>query len=766
MRTPIRQGYGKRKRHTDVSEIAWDMTIDKVTDDVEAQIPEQQSQTEPYRTPVLRDPERIAHVEVSVKSKPRHIPDVYDFESILPRNSKSRGAPEVTLPRRTPKAIKSAHSVASTSPRQILHESPAGHLPLPNGKDKSTASTPPLTKHETTLSGCDEDISLAPSRPKDPAISLSPDVSGISDAAPLDPAQRLELSRSSRSSSAQHSKSSFPVSGARNPTTSSSHNVPRTVTHIPPARPHTPCQQITTEIPQPSPQDDAFNDFFDTGNDKLQSKPVRPRRILHQLSSLGLSPTKRSQAHPHDEETDNSLSELLRNAEDNLLEQSQSQSQVVEQTVSEIETVQHNGQGDDYLDMQDTIPDTKLKTYSMQRSFTSDRPITSKPSETLEPGSISNGSETENDEQTDDNDIMVPSPVRTIKNLHDLRHGGENKRFHDQASFLLEGLDSERSQLSTLLELGKKLGNKDFARRFRTAELDNKVWQSCRQVSDPVTLFAAIVVMTLLIQAKDGFRLEESQRVILITALQFEQDVRIYVTSAKKKFSKINQLSVFDLRESLMLAPGLDKLQALRISPRLLSLMSMHLCSFGDDASELTSLSDALLRVLSSAEGSPLLENQLALSNLETIPSEVLVKLSSEQITLLSITLFNLLNDKSGNATPAILSVLRLLISLANSSDVELYPHLGKHYLRDFLHCTLNRLRDYREGTKQVEEIVLMLGLLVSLIDESANSKDIIISSRKASLLSAWRTHKVVKSDEGRIADLMLFVREGSDHVR
>lgn len=530
----------------------------------------------------------------------------------------------------------------------------------------------------------------------------------------------------------------------------------RMLTSPPPPPPSTTGPSTMSYSPKPPPIQDSIYDMFDEPFKPASVNSVlRPRRILQSLGRAKLSDSTRRNndrtSHRHDEL---SIDKLLESAESNLNEQSQQDEMTRELVVNDSQEI---------VDCDSTTPiqmptsQATRATYSKQRSFLADTALT----ELAELGTNHRPTTRHiSPVPSTDEDSPNETDVRqiSIRNVHDLRQGGENKRFVDEVSYLLEGLESPSSIQSTVIELGIKLSSKNFARKFRAADLDERVWSACSDVRDPIAMFALMVIVTVLLQLGDSARMSLTQGTLIQEALAYERDIEAYTKDRTVKASKINKMSIVALRAEVAKSEAFVAFDpGYRLSPRLLALMSANLyCRSETDKYGMISRIMRLLPEYIDTPDNLMVELRLVASVLEHIPPKVQQESSTtdiERLVHITTRLVSAIDnhdekhdpEASSNGSFAQNSLLRCLISIANSVPSSV-PHMAQD---DLIRALLRRVSkvhssphpqttepdEHRDNDDDDDDDarVLHLGLLICLAEESSAGKTIMLRTREFS---------------------------------
>lgn len=456
---------------------------------------------------------------------------------------------------------------------------------------------------------------------------------------------------------------------------------------------------------------------------EVRSIDAHPRRLLVARGSAdtgGVSvPSKTLGGIP----IQRSLESFLERVESNLIDQTQLMKHKhtsIDQFIVDDDTINADvDAGDTDDDEDDAIsgqvtssePISVKVTYSKQRSFLSEAELCKAMRPDSNNVAVTTGATP--------GEIELQVPI-SIKDVHDLRQGGGYKRFVDEVSYLLEGLASKETLQGTLLELARKLTNTDFAGKFRTAGFEEQVVAASSRVDDSVSLFALMIIISASLQVADTRKLHHSQLEIVGLALGHDEDISRMLESKTEKIKKVNRSTTLELRQYLSGTAAFVLLdEEYRLSPRLLALTSLTHC-------EKIPSSFLKVRVLplvgqyNSATVLNFVEIRLISSLLEANSHDLVKEVTANDLnqlcSLASSCLYLHRQQSSENCTSSLNCLLRMLITLATGQDGQIDLILNSKLTKLILeHIVITAY----QSTETAEDIILCLGLLVCLVEES-----------------------------------------------
>lgn len=785
MKTPIKYGYGKRKRLSSASHIQWDESIDTIASSKDSDeltiTPVTTSSTRRVLSPTSKP--RIVTTP-SAKKRSSSTTSIFDFGSTQPRASRQKRVTVETVTEPTSftseKQDKQARSIDKPTvqqqntttnsrnrsqvakrprtPENVVSTKPTRKSPRSQatnrekGKQKAsydeTESASELDaalnaseklkteKYEAELqeavqrsrkqtkhcAGEGSATDMAESQPEQSSAASKNPSRRLHSPGPIDDIGAVVSHDVPDSDHAEVSDDDLTMRVEDNHTPDRVIPLSSEIDLEPVFRPRTPLQRwpgIKDTSPYVSPEHASVFDIFNEDASAKRPTSLRSRRVM------GLNKSSPSKIAVDSAELENlseslSLDRLVEDAENNLKERSQL---TAESTMAPRELYNANEP------KAPQVTSTKI-TYSMQRSFLVDAledtvpgtgPISLAPSPGID---------------TDDDDDAESEPGAgkpSIKNLYDLRQGGENKRFADEISYLLEGLQSERSKQSALIELARKLSSKEFARRFKAADFDVKVMAASQKLDDPVSLFALMIIMSVLSQGVESMVLTTKQRNLLKQAMHYEKDIADYLVDKRTKVSKLNRISTQELKTHLESSEAFSQLHTeYRLSPRLLALMNIGY-QVDRNSDFVIKLIIPMIKSYLPVKESLMVELQLISTMLETIKPETLplAAFPKNQMAALCQIVKGLLDEdrhEHDSRATTVCSILRFLIGLANTLS-EIIPIIVKSDFVEYLLTFLaSQSRTLGDGD---DEMVLCLGLLVCLAEESEQARTVMRERRK-----------------------------------
>lgn len=734
MRTPSR--YGKRQRLANHHEVVWDEAIDVMADK-----DSQADRGKPTTPSSSMNQDDFSHISLHRPSQKRrsnftNVSDMEDSGSPMIKMQSKYGASDQFI---EPPTKSSDRQVASpskrranttslrcSSPVRFAHKSrqspSSASVSLSDGRNKSSS---PEVVSETNMASprqfqhyglSDKIISHdAPSPGREEAILLT-----LSSAITSGTESRSEKKTNERAKNThtgiEGAKTYIAERQIRQPLLQDAMELDLE----PILRPLTPPlrSQVADHFsPHISP---ASKDIFRVFDVETTLSPKRSRRLFTLMKSdtvpyeedVSSSPSRKAQE----------VVEMVETAEGNLNKFFQSlhdESSQIEQQCNDTEDAKDDHLKQDYKE----VARPARSTYSKQRSFLMEEP---KALDILQPENPRQS------ESTIDAVLNTETPTdesKSVRNVHDLRHRGEHKRFIDDMSYLLEGLGSSDTAQSTLLELAHKLASKAFAKKFATHHNAFNIVAQLSCVADPVSLAASLTIITVLNQSDMVTKECKITEELVERSMNFDKDLTYYSACKTWRVAKTNQEAVTQLRDDLAHSKALKAYRGVCVSPRLLGLMTAAACSHFS-TQHIIKIGFPVLFEPRSAQAIPL-ELFLAATLIEGACTSGTVSLSTKDIDNVSTALLRICSMQyTSLKSTTISSLLRLLIhsETTNASGIDASGIRALSSISfiaglvDFVLVTPGEIEDSRE------DLVLGFGLLVSLMEDSLIARDLVNS--------------------------------------
>jgi len=218
----------------------------------------------------------------------------------------------------------------------------------------------------------------------------------------------------------------------------------------------------------------------------------------------------------------------------------------------------------------------------------------------------------------EENEVDEAAAGSSIRTVHELRQAGANSRFLDEVEDLIDRIGSpvtpqSSMRRSALLDLGSKLKDKTFARQFRAAGTEQRLFVHLGKETDVIA--GSIIVSLVLALCVDGsmphivaqLRRQGITR-LLPRLLSSENSILLLAKDRKNNMSKVSQSLLADHHKFLLQLPAWEELQPEVLSPRTIALKCLELMvrqtresgDFGDIISE--ELTSNLFHILKSVE--------------------------------------------------------------------------------------------------------------------------------------------------------------------
>ncbi|KAL2197566.1 wings apart-like protein regulation of heterochromatin-domain-containing protein [Corynascus similis CBS 632.67] len=184
----------------------------------------------------------------------------------------------------------------------------------------------------------------------------------------------------------------------------------------------------------------------------------------------------------------------------------------------------------------------------------------------------------------EDDDTANAGAVRSI---HELRQAGANSRFADEMDDILDrvGLPSAKPsslRRGALLELAQKLKEKDFRQQFRNHSDGGSLFRSLADETDLISGYAILAIVTTLLAATTSAHLIQQLRsqglaTLVSKLLDDTTDIGLLVRDRKQNVSRNGQVTISNIKSSLLELPVWKPFSPTSLSPRTLALKCLDL---------------------------------------------------------------------------------------------------------------------------------------------------------------------------------------------
>ncbi|KAI9785031.1 MAG: hypothetical protein M1839_001228 [Geoglossum umbratile] len=378
-----------------------------------------------------------------------------------------------------------------------------------------------------------------------------------------------------------------------------------------------------------------------------------------------------------------------------------------------------------------------------------------------------------------------------IRSIHELREAGGNKRFLDEMEALFEDIEDRSTnslsrRRSSLLELGSKLAEKTFVRRFVENSFSQRLLVHLDAEHDVIvsTILASAVIFTMrdTVATHSALKIhQEGAAQMLLRLLDSDRDICLIAKERRTNMSKVAQSLVFDFRELMKDSSIWEVGSPCRISPRLIALRGLELIIRQLREEGATGLilprekTEKIVQVLVpfsawQSKMEPIttdrVELELALSILESCAINVGFVLDESVITAQSLDIVSRILPSiwrwtENNFRQIILLTLRLYLSITNNSPVicDAFAKLEMlnvlvHIVRSKFDCLSGYLNE-EQRLYELDVLVLGLGLLINFAELSDIARLSILSNDSDSLLEALLRTFLERLEKAAEADSM-----------
>ena len=443
------------------------------------------------------------------------------------------------------------------------------------------------------------------------------------------------------------------------------------------------------------------------------------------------------------------------------------------------------------------------RTYGQQRSYLSEpsqnidelltqpldfglSPAVSKPSKSKQNQALSK-SEFDFDEEDEDNGKM--------QSIHELRVGGDSRRFDDQMSTILDDIkDRSKARLSvrraTLISLAENLCDPNFKARFVDSSYAFNVFRSVVEEEDPICGVACAAAIIAILKSpadpRSSIQVHDTGFTPTLARLLLqEQDVRKISKDRQINMSRVAQNSVTKFVETMMLCSLLDTPRPAIFSPRLISLTAiemllrrsretgsvdniLHPTAFsniltiatqssksafdGSGNTEMQCDALSLLKTSLSALESLTVAHQSSANGIETWSNDQFTQIADISCTVLATQVEDNIDLRC--------LVLRLLLNISNGNEansnkfanIELLGYVIRRIVYNFRH--LSQLVINEASAAEFDDLVLSLGTLFNVAEMSFEVRRVVARSYASIVEDLVRLFNEQREKVGEAASL------------
>jgi hypothetical protein len=350
-----------------------------------------------------------------------------------------------------------------------------------------------------------------------------------------------------------------------------------------------------------------------------------------------------------------------------------------------------------------------------------------------------------------------------LRSIYELRQAGGNARFQGIIDSIFEDIEddsaSTSSKRSSLIQLGSKLIDYQFARRFLGNALEKRLANCIIDQSDIIYMFLIACVYALLLSAGPMSSLtlrtccSQIQRVAP-QLLREGEDILGVAKARGTKMSKASQAALQDFCLQIRECKNWPNLPPLQASPQVMALLciEMSVRKVSETGDTVTGMSDSVLNQLidlllghSLEETSnDLFAVELELSILETYTSTVSFLGEGQEAVVRRLSqlgphLSNLQLHSESRSRQIQMLEIRLILNITNNnprlcddfSIPDLVGALAGIILSNFGLVSEDSASDKKDSV--LDTVILALGALINLTEWSGSSRKLIFKLRNAS---------------------------------
>jgi hypothetical protein len=357
--------------------------------------------------------------------------------------------------------------------------------------------------------------------------------------------------------------------------------------------------------------------------------------------------------------------------------------------------------------------------------------------------------------------------IGSVRSIHELRRAGVNARFQGVIDSIFEDVEHSANPVSLrrngLIQLCEKLLDQSFAQRFVESGAFRRLANSMSAKLDDISSYLTICAYTLTLcinPVPSSVCVTFWPRLLVLgpSLLKMKDEIPKLVMQRRFGLSRANQAAIRDLARQIRHAPVLVDYPPTWNSPQKITIRSMQLTvrglkerDFADDIPDtvLDRLTDLILEHSThTSDIDPRSEDFLILESIISILEScttILTSLGKTQqdalkpITQTSHLLFILSKMSDNRSKQLLLLQLRLILNITNNN-----PYLCDDFATpDLIHGLVDIvLKNYQmasgdfigEKKDSLDIVILSLGALINLTEESETARKFILSQETESL--------------------------------
>lgn len=186
-----------------------------------------------------------------------------------------------------------------------------------------------------------------------------------------------------------------------------------------------------------------------------------------------------------------------------------------------------------------------------------------------------------------DDDVGDDVPTTSVRSVHELRQAGANTRFLDEVEDLLDRIGKptippSSMRRSGLLDLAKRLQDKNFVRQFRSNGVEQRMFTHLGQETDLIAGYMmTTALMTILHDVNMPHIVAHLRRQgitrLLIRMIELEGSIVALSKDRKSNMSKVAQSLILEQSNFILELPIWDDLKPRALSPKTAALKCLEM---------------------------------------------------------------------------------------------------------------------------------------------------------------------------------------------
>lgn len=350
----------------------------------------------------------------------------------------------------------------------------------------------------------------------------------------------------------------------------------------------------------------------------------------------------------------------------------------------------------------------------------------------------------------------------SVRSIHELRQAGKNVRFQGVVDSIFEDVEDAANSVSArqdgLIQLCEKLSDMQFARRFVESGCFRRLASCITAQLDAISSYLAICAYAFILcvgAVPSSVTMTFWPRILTLipSLLAMDEDISTLVAQRRYSLSKASQAAIRDLSSRLRESTVFTHQLPSWLSPQRILLRSMQLTvrKFRERGETANILPYFAVRELTQL----LLKHSMHIRDLDSTQKDVLILESTLSILEVHTTLSSSLGDDHHNAlkplaqsshllftlgllnrgrsSQLLILHLRLILNITNNNPSLCEDFATSEFIQGLVKIILTHFKMASgdligENKDSLDIVILALGALINLTEESATSRRIIFT--------------------------------------